>query len=122
MTPKKTVILGASTHEWRYAYLAAYKLATYGHEIVPIGIENGIVAGKEILIGQPAMENVHTVTMYLNPKNQVEYYEYILENLQPERIVFNPGSENPELMEMAGAHQIEVVEGCTLVMLSVGQY
>ncbi len=122
MIPKKTVILGASTHEWRYAYLAAYKLATYGHEIVPIGIEEGVLAGKEIVIGQPEIEEVHTVTMYLNPKNQTEYYEYILDELQPERIVFNPGSENPDFMEMAKDHDIEVVEGCTLVMLSQGLY
>ena len=122
MTSKKTVILGASTHPWRYAYMAANKLTNYGHEIIPIGIEEGILAGKEIVIGHPEIEDVHTVTMYLNPKNQEEYYEYILDELQPERIVFNPGSENPALIEAAKDHDIEVVEGCTLVMLSAGQF
>lgn len=122
MTSKKTVIFGASTHEWRYSYLAAYKLTTYGHKIVPIGRESGEVAGEQIVTGTPQIEEVDTVTMYLNSKNQLEYYEYIIDDLQPKRIIFNPGSENPELKEMAEDHEIEVVEGCTLVMLSTGQY
>ncbi|MGB1242205.1 MAG: CoA-binding protein [Chitinophagales bacterium] len=122
MTEKKTVILGASTHPWRYAYLAATKLTGHGYEIVPIGNKEGIVANEDIVIGQPDINNVHTVTMYLRPIHQAEYYEYILETLQPKRIVFNPGSENPELAAMAEKKDIEALEACTLVMLSTGQY
>ncbi|MGB0929510.1 MAG: CoA-binding protein, partial [Chitinophagales bacterium] len=94
----------------------------YDNEKPVDDLDRRALAGEEILIGQPEIEDVHTVTIYLNPKNQVEYYEYILDNLQPQRIVFNPGSENSELIEMAEDHEIEVIEGCTLVMLSAGQY
>ncbi len=122
MASKKTVILGASTRPWRYAYLAANKLREYAHEIVLIGNKNGIVAGEDIVIGQSPIEDVDTVTVYLRPSYQKEYYSYILQELQPKRIVFNPGSENPELREMAEAQGIEVLEACTLVMLSTEQY
>ena len=66
-------------------------------------------------------EGVDTVTLYLNPQNQKEYYDYILK-LKPKRIIFNPGTENPELMRMAREQGVEPVEACTLVMLSTGQY
>ncbi|MFK7908291.1 MAG: CoA-binding protein [Chitinophagales bacterium] len=122
MTEKKTVILGASTRPWRYAYLAANKLTGHGYEIIPIGNKEGVVANEDIVIGQPTIEEVHTVTMYLRPVHQAAYYEYILDRLQPKRIVFNPGSENPELATMAQKKDIEVLEACTLVMLSTGQY
>lgn len=122
MTSKKTVILGASTQSWRYAYLAANKLTEHAHKIIPIGNKNGIVAGEEIVIGQYPIEGVDTITIYLHPSRQKEYYDYILQELQPRRIVFNPGSENAELEEKAEAQGIEVLKACTLVMLSTGEY
>ena len=118
---KKTVILGATTNPERYAYLAAERLTQHGHEIVPIGIKKGTVFGKEILSGQPAIENVDTVTLYLNPMNQRDYYQYIL-NLHPKRVIFNPGTENDELEDLLEKYNIEIVEGCTLVMLGSGQF
>jgi len=118
---KKTLVLGASNNPARYAWLAVEKLLKYGHEVVPAGYINAEVLGLTIQTGQPAIENVDTVTLYLNPKNQQQYYDYIL-SLKPKRIIFNPGTENPELEKMAQAKGIEIVEGCTLVMLSAGQY
>lgn len=120
---KKTVILGASTNPSRYAYMAANMLSEYGHQIVPVGIKNGNVAGQQILNLKelPKVENVDTVTLYLGPQNQPEWYDYIL-SLKPTRIIFNPGTENPELIERATAQGVEPVEGCTLVMLRTGTY
>ncbi|MBK8195688.1 MAG: CoA-binding protein [Lewinellaceae bacterium] len=118
---KKTVILGATPNSGRYAWLATARLAQYGHEIVPIGIKDGRIAGVDIQKGQPAIEGVDTVTLYLNAGRQREYYDYIL-SLHPKRIIFNPGAENPELAKLATDHGIETVEGCTLVMLSIGTY
>lgn len=120
---KKTVIIGATTNPSRYAYIASEMLMEYGHEIVPVGIKSGDVFGKPILnIRQyPDVKEVDTVTLYIGPQHQEEWYDYIL-HLNPKRIIFNPGTENPELEMRAEALNIEIVEGCTLVMLRSGQY
>jgi len=118
---KKTLVLGATPNPARYAYLAAMKLKQYGHEVVPVGIREGEMSGIPILQGMPAVENVDTVTLYLGAPRQRQYYDYIL-SLHPKRIIFNPGAENPELVNLAEAQSIETVEGCTLVMLSIGVY
>jgi hypothetical protein len=120
---KKTVIIGATPDRSRYAYLAAQMLTEYGHEIVPLSIKKGEVFGKEILDlrKRPPVDGVDTVTLYIGPQNQPEWYEYIL-SLNPKRIIFNPGTENDDLEKMAEQKGIEAVEGCTLVMLRSRQY
>jgi predicted CoA-binding protein len=118
---KKTLVLGAGPRPDRFSHKAAVALHRAGHPIVPVGIHSGEVAGQAILHGQPAIEHVDTVTLYLNPARQREYYDYIL-SLQPKRILFNPGTENHELEELAAKHGIECVEGCTLVMLALRMY
>lgn len=118
---KKTVVLGASNNRYRYSYRAVESLLDSGIEPVPVGIKRGDIEGISILNGQPEIEDVHTVTLYLNPENQRSYYDYIL-SLQPQRIIFNPGTVNPELMRLAREQGIEVEIGCTLVMLAVGSY
>lgn len=120
---KKTVIIGATTNSGRYAYMAAERLSGAKVEFVPVGIKKGAVLGQTILPirEKPAIGGVHTVTMYIGPQNQPEWYHYIL-SLKPKRIVFNPGTENETFQNMARQQQVEVVEGCTLVMLGVGTY
>ena len=120
---KKTVIIGATTNPGRYAYLAAEMLSTYNHEIIPVGIKKGDVLGKAILdIRQrPAIQGVDTVTLYIGPRHQPEHYDYIL-SLKPKRIIFNPGTENPEFEKLIKDSGIEALEACTLVMLRTGQY
>ena len=120
---KKTAILGATTNPNRYAYLAAHRLQSYEHEIVPIGIKNGEVAGKAILNLRlkPVVQDIHTVTMYIGPSNQLEWEDYII-SLNPTRIIFNPGAENDSLARKAVDNGIESIQACTLVMLSANQY
>ncbi len=120
---KKTVIIGATTNPSRYSYLAAGMLTEYQHEIVPIGIKKGEVYGKPILdIHQrPVVDGVDTVTLYLGPRHQPEHYQYIL-GLKPKRVIFNPGTENPEFQKMIEAAGAEAWEACTLVLLRSGQY
>jgi hypothetical protein len=118
---KKTVILGASTNPNRYAYIAAKDLTRHQHEIIPVGIKKGEVFGKEILTDKPEIADVDTITLYIGPQNQPEWYDYIL-SLKPKRIIFNPGTENQELCKLAKENNIESLEACTLVMLSTGQY
>lgn len=120
---KKTVIVGATTNPSRYAFLAADMLAEYGHEIVPLGIKSGVVHGKEILpiTNKPDITEVDTITLYIGPQHQQEWYSYLL-SLKPKRIIFNPGTENPEFEQKAAAAGIETVQGCTLVMLRSAQF
>ncbi|WP_038032910.1 CoA-binding protein [Thermonema rossianum] len=123
---KKTLILGATPNLSRYAYIAASMLSQYGHPFVPVGIKKGEVFGQKILSKAEAEamlkpRDIHTITLYVNPLRQQEWYDFLL-NLQPQRIIFNPGTENPALAERAQAQGIETVEACTLVMLRTGQY
>ncbi|MEQ9441209.1 MAG: CoA-binding protein [Cyclobacteriaceae bacterium] len=120
---KKTVIVGATPNPSRYAYLAANMLTEYGHPIVPLSIKRGSVVGVELLDmrQKPALEDIHTVTLYIGPAHQPEWYEYLL-SLQPQRFVFNPGTENPDFYQLIREQKIEVVQGCTLVMLRSGTY
>lgn len=120
-TMKKTLVLGATDNPARYAYLAVEKLLRYKHEVVPVGQREAEVLGLKIQTGQPLVESIDTVTLYINPKNQIPYYDYIL-SLKPKRIIFNPGTENQEFEKMAEEKGIEALEACTLVMLSAGQY
>lgn len=121
METKKTLVLGASTNPSRYSYLAINRLVNYHHPVVAIGKRKGSVAGIPVETDQPKIEDLDTVTLYLNAQHQKEYYDYIIA-LSPRRIIFNPGAENDELTELAKKNQIEPVEACTLVMLSTGQY
>jgi len=123
MSNKKTVVIGASNNPSRYAFVASKMLKDYKHEFVPVGIKKGDIYGQPILDlrEKPEIEDVDTVTLYLGPQNQPEWYDYIL-SLNPKRIIFNPGTENREFMDMAREQDIEVDMACTLVMLRSGQY
>lgn len=118
---KKTVVLGATENPERYAYLAVLQLLRRGHEVVPVSLKKGEVEGLHILTGFPEIKDVDTITLYVGTKNQPYWYDYIL-SLKPKRIIFNPGTENPELEAMAEKKGIQTLEACTLVMLSVGSY
>jgi predicted CoA-binding protein len=118
---KKTVVLGASDNPSRYSYLAVERLQKHNHPVVAIGKQAGKVGTIDINTEQLPLTGVDTVTLYLNPKNQQQYYDYIF-SLQPKRIIFNPGAENEELAALAESKGIQPIEACTLVMLSTGQY
>lgn len=118
---KKTVVLGASDNPERYSYLAVEKLKKYGHPVVAIGRKEGKIGDTGIITAHPNEKDVDTVTLYLNPELQKQYYDYIV-SLHPKRIVFNPGTENEELSSIAKANGIQPLEACTLVLLGTGQY
>jgi len=118
---KKTLVLGASDKPQRYSYLAVKKLRDHGHTVVAVGKKNAYIDDVEIVTGIPGHTDIDTLTLYLNPTNQKPYYESILA-LQPKRIIFNPGSENPELEALAKGKGIETLEACTLVMLATNLY
>lgn len=117
-----TLVLGATPNTARYANIAANRLLEHGHAVTLLGIKEGEIAGIPILNGMPELsEKIDTVTLYVGASRQPAYYDYLM-SLKPARIIFNPGTENAELMELCRKNGIEVVVGCTLVMLSVGTY
>jgi predicted CoA-binding protein len=118
---KKTLVLGASDNPQRYSYLAMHRLRSNGHPVVAIGRKSVSVGDIDIDTEKKAFPGVDTVTLYLNPRLQKEYYDYIL-SLHPKRIIFNPGAENDELAQIAKANGIQPLEACTLVLLSTGQF
>ena len=106
----------------RYSNRAVRLLQTMKLPVVAVGRRKSFVNGQEILPGRPDIANpVHTVSLYLNPMNQREYYDYIL-SLRPERVIFNPGTTNPDFESMLTETGIEVVNGCMLAMLQCGRF
>jgi uncharacterized protein len=117
----KVLVYGASTNPSRYAYIATELLLQHGHEVSLVGIKAGEVLGLTIQLDQPLIQDIDTVTLYVGPANQDGLYDY-LKSLAPRRVIFNPGTESPELereLEKAG---ILTEEACTLVLLHTGQF
>jgi predicted CoA-binding protein len=123
MSDYKTIVLGATTNPARYAFLATERLLEKEIEVIPVGIRKGAAAGIPIRNDLPIIENVHTITLYLNKHIQKNYYDYIL-NLKPQRVIFNPGTENTELYGILKRElpETKIEVACTLVLLSVGNY
>ncbi len=121
MKNKKTLVLGASTKPDRYAYLAITKLVEKGHSVLAIGQNAGEVAGVKIQTKAIPLKNIDTITLYLNPTRQRDYYNYIVE-ARPKRVIFNPGTENPELYQLLTLNNIKAEQACTLVLLTTNQY
>ena len=121
MNKRKTLVLGVTTDSTRYSYLAAMRLSNSGHTIINVGLRTGNVAGVEIEMPGEIYTDIHTLTLYIGPSKQQPLYDYIIKT-NPQRIIFNPGTENEELKKMANAHGIATEYACTLVLLSLGQY
>lgn len=118
---KNTVVIGASPNFDRYSYKATVSLLSHGHTVYPVGMRAGKINELNIITDKPIIKDVDTVTLYVGPQNQATWQEYIFA-LRPKRIIFNPGTENPEFEKAATKKGIECIEACTLVMLSIGNY
>ena len=115
-----TLVLGASLNPNRYSYKAVLSLKQNGYNVIAVGDKIGNVNGVSIAKTFPK-KGIDTITIYLGAENQLAYYESILSS-NARRIIFNPGAENNELATLASKKGIEIVEGCTLVMLTLKQY
>lgn len=121
MKTKKTLVIGASLKPQRYSNLAITRLVANKHEVVAIGLKEGFIAGIKIDTGLPNYKDINTVTIYLNPERQKEYYDYVI-GLNPERVIFNPGTENMQFEKLLIKNNILIEDACTLVLLSTNQY
>lgn len=119
---KKTLVIGASPRPYRYAYTAVQLLQRFGHPVIALGLREGNIGTIQIETGFPELEGVHTVTLYVGRDKQDQYYDYLLHTIKPVRIIFNPGTENENLYAGAKNYGIEVIENCTLMMLSNDVY
>ncbi len=120
---KLTLVVGASPHPYRYAHLAVQRLKSQGHPVIAFGKRPGEIGDVPILTQKEevGLPRLHTLSLYLGPDHQTQYAEWFLD-LKPQRIIFNPGTENPELESRLSNAGIEVTRACTLVMLSMGVY
>ena len=121
MKNKKTLVLGASTKPERYAFKAITMLVEKGHSVMAIGQNAGEVAGITIRTKNIPLSNINTVSLYLNPQRQREFYNYIIE-IKPKRVIFNPGTENPAFYQLLQSNGIKAEVACTLVLLTTNQY
>ncbi|MFS4417655.1 CoA-binding protein [Maribacter sp. 2307ULW6-5] len=118
---KNTLVFGTSLKRNRYSNKAVLALANNGIPVEGFGIVPGTVGKVQVKANLEHFQNIHTLTLYLGPERQKQYYMEII-GLQPKRVIFNPGTENPEFYELLKAAGIEVEVACTLVLLATGQY
>lgn len=116
-----TLILGASLKEYRYSNICVRTLVAARFPVVAIGLREGKIDDVTVRTGTPELNDIETVTLYLNPENQKSWYDYILK-LNPSRVIFNPGTENEAFRFILIKAGIEVVEDCTLMMVQGGRY
>jgi predicted CoA-binding protein len=116
-----TLVIGASENTSRYSNMAVQKLLAHGHAVMALGLRPGKIGDILIHTGQPVINNVDTITLYVGPERLATMHDYIL-SLSPRRVIFNPGTEDDVFFARLRENGIEAVEACTLVMLSTGQF
>ena len=118
---KNTLVIGASTKKERYSYRVIEKLIDKNYKVCALGNKKGLINDVIIYSNFKDFDNIHTVTLYVSSKIQESYYDYILK-LNPQRVIFNPGTENIEFYQLLDKESIDYIEACTLVLLSTNQY
>lgn len=117
----KTLVLGNSLNPDSYSHKAVLMLSGAGVTVVAFGLKKGSVSAVQIDTALKPYKNIHTVTLYVNPKHQEAYYDYVIQ-LKPKRVIFNPGTENPIFYRLLREANVSYEIACTLVLLSTNQY
>ena len=119
---ENVVVIGASNKPERYSNKAIRMLVEYGHTPIPVAPREQEIEGLKAYAHLPDItEKVDTVTMYVGAARQCELIGEIVK-LAPKRVIFNPGTENPEAYERLNTAGIETLEACTLVLLRSHQF
>ncbi len=116
-----TLVVGASTNPSRYANIATNRLLENGHSVILFGLKNGEIFSIPIYTEWDKTWLIDTVTLYIGPQNQPEYIDRIIA-LKPRRVIFNPGTENDNFINLLQENGIETEIACTLVLLATGSY
>ena len=115
-------VLGASDRRDRYSYQAIQMLQEHGLQIYPISHRKLSLPGLTTYASIAELPvRVHTMTLYVNP-SVVESLADEIARASPERVIFNPGTENPVVQQRLQQEGIRVVEACTLVLLRTNQF
>jgi len=118
---EKVIVIGASPNFSRFSHRAVKRLRNSGYNVIAIGNKTGMIDDVEIIQTMPLEENVYSVVLYIGPQHQKSYYDYIV-GLKPQNLYFNPGTYNKELEDLAKENKINIVEGCTLAALTMGDF
>ena len=121
MVAYKTLVLGASTNPERYSYQVVQRLVDALIPVVPMGVKKGSIGGIPIVSPLAPQIDIHTVSLYLVPARQEAYFDFIIQ-LQPKRVLFNPGTENSVFVQKLNEEGIAWENACNLVLLSTNQY
>ena len=119
---ENVAVVGASPKDDRYSNFAMRMLTEHGHNPIPVAHARQEVLGRkayQTLASVP--DRIDTVTMYIRPSRQAQVLDDVVQ-IRPHRIIFNPGTENPGEYDRLRMASIEVLEACTLIMLSTGQF
>lgn len=119
--PKKTVVIGASPNPSRYSYLAVQRLSDAGHPVTAIGRQEGMIGNIPIVTQPEEGADVHTISLYISAAHQHGWLDNII-SMQPKRVIFNPGTENPDFETLLAQAGILTERACTLVLLTTGSY
>ena len=115
------LVLGAAENPDKFSCKAVKSLYRNGFEVVAVGFKPGFIKETEILTGMPEIEDIDTILLYIGKSKQNEFYDYVA-GLNPRRVIFNPGTENPEFQDMLKEKGIEVVKDCALIMINTDSF
>ena len=118
---KRTLVIGASENPHRFSNKAIKALLEKEVDVLALGKRKGQIGNVTISTQISEEEKIDTVSLYINPSHQKVYEEFLFD-LAPRRVIFNPGTENPELKTKLSSNGIQALDACTLIMLASNQY
>lgn len=123
MSQISIAIIGASTDKNRYSNILINMLINKEGEpvIIPVSPRYQEIEGIKTIPSLKELEiKPDIITIYVNPRLSSQMEESILHS-GTKRVIFNPGSENPVLMNRLSEMGIKVEEACSLVLHSTGR-
>ncbi|GIV44199.1 MAG: CoA-binding protein [Bacteroidia bacterium] len=118
---RKVAVLGASENPNSYSNKAVRLLTQKGFDVIAVGKSSGNIGDISIQTRLEVSQDIDTITLYLSAQNQKNYYEKITQ-IKPQKVIFNPGAENPELEEILKQNHIDYENACSLVLLNLNQF
>src|SRR6476660_4124185 len=118
---KKTLVIGLTAKQEKEVFKAIEMLVAKEHSVLALGQNTGDIAGIKINTKAIPVKNIDTISLYINPARQREYYNYIVD-IKPKRVLFSPGTENLEFYQLLELNNIKYEAACTLVLLTLNKY
>lgn len=113
----RVIVIGVSPNPARYSYQCVEALVHANYEVIAIGIRAGYIGKIKICTDRPLLKDIDTIILYVNKEVQQNYLDYVLQ-LNPAKILFNPGTECPEMAQVAIDNGIAIKYDCALVLIN----